>query len=88
MRDILYPVGVQGSSATVFEALATVDGLSHWRMVGTKGDPEVGGTLQFSPDGGGFEMRVVESKPGQAVKWQCVGGPDEWIGTNLTFRGD
>lgn len=44
MPDILHRVGVQGSAATVFEALV--------------------------------------------VKWQCVGGPDEWIGNNLTFRGD
>jgi uncharacterized protein YndB with AHSA1/START domain len=86
MPDILHRVGVQGTAARVFEALATVDGLSHWWMVGTTGDPEVGGTLHFSPDGGGFEMKVLESKPGEVVKWQCVGGPDEWVGTDLTFR--
>ena len=86
MPDILHRVGVQSSAAKVFEALATTDGLSHWWMVGTTGDPKVGGTLRFTPDGGGFEMKVVESKPGEVVRWQCVGGPREWIGTDLTFR--
>jgi uncharacterized protein YndB with AHSA1/START domain len=86
MPDILHRVGVQGSAATVFEALATVDGLSHWWMVGTTGDPKEGGTLHFRPDGGGFEMKVLESKSGEVVKWRCVGGPSEWIGTDLTFR--
>ena len=86
MPDILHRVGVQGSAAKVFEALATLDGLSHWWIVGTTGDPRVGGTLRFSPDGGGFEMKVLEARPGEVVKWQCVGGPREWIGTDLTFR--
>ncbi len=86
MPDILHRVGVQGSAAKVFEALATVDGLSHWWIVGTTGNPRVGGTLNFSPDSGGFEMKVVQSEPGEVVKWQCVGGPSEWIGTDLTFR--
>jgi uncharacterized protein YndB with AHSA1/START domain len=86
MPDILHRVGVAGSAAKVFEALSTVDGLSHWWIVDTIGDPKVGGTLNFSPDSGGFEMKVLESKPAEVVKWRCVGGPSEWIGTELTFR--
>jgi uncharacterized protein YndB with AHSA1/START domain len=86
MPDILHRVGMRGSVEQVYEALATVDGLSHWWIVGTTGDSKVGGRIRFKPEGGGFEMRVVESKPGEVVKWQCVGGPEEWVGTELTFR--
>jgi hypothetical protein len=35
--------------------------------------------------GGGFDMRVVESKKDRMVKWKCVGGPKEWLGTELSF---
>jgi hypothetical protein len=31
-------------------------------------------------------MKGTESKPGEVVKWQCVGGPEEWVGTEVTFR--
>jgi hypothetical protein len=31
-------------------------------------------------------MKVLESKPRELVKWKCVGGPPEWIGTEVTFR--
>jgi len=86
MPDIVHRVGMQGSPKKVYEALATLDGLSHWWIVGTTGDTKVGGVVHFRPEGGGFDMKVVESKPGEVVKWQCVGGPPEWIGTELTFR--
>ena len=86
MPDILHRVGIQAPSAKVFEALSTLDGLSHWWIVGTTGDTNLGGTVHFLPEGGGFDMKVLESKPGKAVRWECVGGPEEWIGTEVSFR--
>jgi uncharacterized protein YndB with AHSA1/START domain len=86
MPDILHRVGVQSPAERVFEAISTLDGLSRWWIVGTTGDPKVGGTIHFQPEGGGFDMNVLESKPGEVVRWKCVGGPDEWIGTEITFR--
>jgi uncharacterized protein YndB with AHSA1/START domain len=86
MPDILHRVGVRGSAGDVYRALSTTEGLSRWWITGTTGSPEVGGTLNFRPEGGGFDMKVLESKPGELVKWKCTGGPPEWIGTELTFR--
>ena len=86
MPDILHRVGMRGSAAKVYEAIASTDGLSHWWITGTTGDTRVDGVVKFEPHGGGFDMKVVESTPGEIVRWQCVGGPPEWIGTNLTFR--
>ena len=31
-------------------------------------------------------MQVVELVPGKRVKWKCVDGAKEWIGTELTFE--
>jgi len=86
MPDILHRVGIASTANKVYKALSTLDGLSHWWIAGTKGSTRPGGTIHFSPDGGGFDMKVVESKPNTVVRWKCVGGPDEWIGTELTFR--
>jgi uncharacterized protein YndB with AHSA1/START domain len=84
--DILHRVGIQGTAPRVYQALATVDGLSHWWIIGTTGETEVGGTIRFRPEGGGFDMKVIESQPNERVKWICTGGPPEWIGTELTFE--
>lgn len=86
MPDILHRVGMQSEAKEVYEALSSLDGLSHWWIVGTTGDPKVGGTIHFRPEGGGFDMKVLESAPGEVVKWKGVGGPKEWIDTELTFR--
>ncbi|HVV51355.1 MAG TPA: SRPBCC domain-containing protein [Polyangia bacterium] len=86
MPDILHRVGMQGPAAKVYEALSTTEGLSHWWITGTTGDPRVGGMVKFQPDGGGFHMKVLEAKPDEMVRWECVEGPAEWVGTKLTFR--
>jgi len=39
MPDILHRVGIKSASKKVFEALSTINGLSHWWIVDTKGTP-------------------------------------------------
>ncbi len=82
MPDILHRVGIRATPKKVFEALSTIDGLSHWWIVDTKGNAKQGGIIDF----GFSDMRVVESKPNKLVKWKCVNGPKEWVGTDLTFE--
>jgi len=36
-------------------------------------------------DKGFNDMKVVELAPGMRVKWRCVDGAKEWIGTELAF---
>ena len=85
MPDILHRVGMQGSPTQVYDAIATTKGLSHWWITGTTGETSVGGVVKVRPEKGdsGFDMRVIESKPGEVVRWQCEGGPPEWIGTQI-----
>ena len=33
----------------------------------------------------GFAVRCVERADGARVAWRCVEGPEEWIGTDITF---
>jgi uncharacterized protein YndB with AHSA1/START domain len=82
MPDILHRVGIKTTPEKVFEALSTVEGLSHWWVADTAGDAKQGGIILF----GFSDMKVVELKPNKLVKWKCVRGPEEWVGTDLTFQ--
>jgi uncharacterized protein YndB with AHSA1/START domain len=90
MVDILHRVGIRSSVEQVYEALATREGLAAWWTNNTQGESKVGATLQFrfSAAGveiGGFDMKVLELRPAQRVLWQVVDGPEEWIGTKVSF---
>ncbi len=93
MPDILHKVGIKSSSpGAVYQALTTLDGLSAWWTTDTQGESTVGGVLQFRFGDGGFDMKVLELDPGKRVLWQVIDGPEEWIGTRISFdlaqRGD
>ena len=86
MADILHRIGVEHSSPQrVFDALTTLDGLSGWWAEKTTGDTDPGGVIEFRFGPGGIDMKVVELDPGRLVRWEVVGGPDEWIGTEVRF---
>jgi len=82
MPDILHRVGIKSTPKKVFEAISTVEGLSHWWITDTSGDARQGGIILF----GFADMKVMESKSNKLVKWKCVRGPKEWVGTELTFQ--
>jgi uncharacterized protein YndB with AHSA1/START domain len=86
MVDILHKVGIKSSSPNdVFRALTTVEGLSRWWTAETQGQSTVGGVLQFRFGNGGFDMKVLELQPAKHVLWQVVDGPEEWLGTKVSF---
>ena len=87
MPDILHKVGIKSSSLNdVYRALTAVDGLSAWWTTDTKGESKVGGVLQFRFGAGGFDMKVLELHPAARVLWQVVDGPEEWIGTKVSWE--
>jgi hypothetical protein len=86
MPDILHKVGVKSSSVNdVYKALTTLPGLSAWWTTNTQGESKVRGVLQFRFGAGGFDMKVLELHPAERVLWQVVDGPEEWIGTKVSF---
>ena len=86
MPDILHRVGIKSSSPDgAYKALTTVEGLSGWWTKNTRGEGKVGGVLQFRFGAGGFDMKVLELDPARRVLWQVVDGPDEWIGTKVSW---
>jgi uncharacterized protein YndB with AHSA1/START domain len=90
MADIVHRVGIKSSLDKVYKALTSRDGLAAWWTNNTQGESKVGGLLKFrfSAGGteiGGFDMKVLELQPARRVLWQVVGGPEEWIGTRISW---
>ncbi|HXL73857.1 MAG TPA: SRPBCC domain-containing protein [bacterium] len=86
MPDILHKVGIKGSSLEkVYQALATREGLAAWWTNKTQGESEVGGVLKFRFEAGGFDMKVSELQPARRVLWKVIEGPEEWVGTQISF---
>jgi uncharacterized protein YndB with AHSA1/START domain len=84
MADILHRIGIRDSSPQqAYEALTTVDGLAGWW---TDDTTEQDGVLKFRfPPVGGFDMEVLDARPGEQVTWRVVDGPEEWIGTTIDW---
>jgi hypothetical protein len=86
MPDILHKVGIKSSSLeAVYKALTTVEGLSGWWTSDTQGENKVGGVVRFRFGNGGFDMKVLALVPAKHVRWQVVDGPEEWLGTTISF---
>jgi uncharacterized protein YndB with AHSA1/START domain len=91
MVDIVHRVGIQAPASQVYEALATIDGLSRWWTRATTGRSQVGGEIAFrfhkenGEEIGGFDMDVLELQPGESVRWRVKAGPAEWVGTDIEF---
>jgi uncharacterized protein YndB with AHSA1/START domain len=87
MVDILHRIGLAAPPARVYESLTTLDGLTAWWTRTTTGDPTLGGQISFffgGPEASAV-MEVIALTPDQHVAWRCVGGPDEWLATTVTF---
>jgi uncharacterized protein YndB with AHSA1/START domain len=86
MADILHRIGIESSSLDdVYAALTTCEGLAGWWTADTRGETHVGGVLEFRFTAGGFDMKILELEPGRRVRWQVVDGPEEWMGTTVTW---
>lgn len=92
MIDIIHRIGIKSSPSQVFKAIATIDGLSHWWTEDVKGDEKIGGKIEFTFRTGTGEvmgkmvMKVLELNPEKEVRWRCIDGPEEWIGTDIAFE--
>jgi uncharacterized protein YndB with AHSA1/START domain len=90
MVDIIHRIGIRAPAAEVYDAIASVEGVAGWWTKETTGDAGVGGnfTVRFRNDDveiGRMDLQVVELTPANQVRWRVMEGPEEWIGTDVTF---
>lgn len=87
MPDILHKVGaISSSPQEAYAALTNIKGLAAWWTNDTRINDAAGEQIRFTfGDTGFFVMKVLEQIPGKRVAWQVVDGPDDWIGTTISF---
>jgi uncharacterized protein YndB with AHSA1/START domain len=92
MVDIIHRIGIKSPASEVYKALTTLKGLSNWWTEEVSGDEQPGGKITFSfrsktgESIGKTVMEVQELNSGKDVRWRCIEGPEEWIGTDITFQ--
>lgn len=91
MQDIRHKVGIKGSKEQIFQAISTQSGLASWWTKDTKAETSVGGKIQFSfakrlDKEFDVEVEITGLKLGEQVKWCVIKGPEEWLGTEISFE--
>lgn len=92
MVNIHHRVGIKAPIATVYEAIATTEGIANWWTRETSGESTAGKVLDVrfvAPDGevlGSMGMEVIALEADRRVHWRFRSGPTEWIGTDVTFE--
>lgn len=92
MVDIIHRVGIKAPISKVYAAVATVEGVAGWWTRETTGNSKPGGTITTrfrNPAGeeiGRMDFEVVKQDADMEVVWRCKSGPEEWVGTEVTFN--
>ena len=87
MANIRHALIIGAPAEKVYHAITTQAGLRSWWTPDTT--TEANNIFRF-PFGPTYfkEMKVTTLKPYEEVKWTCIAGADEWIGTTLSFKLD
>jgi uncharacterized protein YndB with AHSA1/START domain len=91
MVDIIHRIGIKAPLSEVYAAVSTVEGVAGWWTQDTSGESRPGGNVEVvfrTPTGdvrGKMVFEVLELNPNKEVRWRFKSGPEEWIGTDVTF---
>lgn len=87
MPSIRHELIISAPAEKVYSAISSQEGLSAWWTPGTIAKAEVGTVARFAFGPTYFkEMKIAELKTSTRVKWICISGADEWIGTTISFK--
>src|SRR6266852_9328425 len=86
MADLIHEITINAPAEKVHAAITTQAGLRQWWTDDSVAEPRVGTVAEFGffKRKTVFRMKIEELSP-QKIVWSCVGGPDEWVGTRLTW---
>ncbi len=87
MPNIHQELLIGAPAEKIYNAITSQEGLSAWWTPGANAKPEVDSVARF-PFGPDYfkEMKITELKPSRLVKWTCIKGEGEWVGTHLSFE--
>ena len=87
MPNICHELIIEASAEKVYHAITSQQGLSAWWTPDANAKPERDSVARF-PFGSEYfkEMKIIELVPSRKVKWTCITGASEWLGTTISFR--
>jgi uncharacterized protein YndB with AHSA1/START domain len=87
MPNIHHQLLIGVPAEKIYKAITTTEGLSAWWTPDASAKPEVDTVARF-PFGPEYfkEMKIMEQTPSEQVKWICIAGADEWVGTTISFK--
>jgi hypothetical protein len=86
MPNIRHNLLIGASAEKIYNAITSEDGLSAWWAPNTTAREEIESIARF-PFGNDYykEMKIIGLITSEFVKWNCIKGDDEWVGTNISF---
>ena len=87
MPNIYHELLIGASAEKIYCAITRQEGLSGWWTPDAKAISETGSIARFAFGPNYFkEMKIAELKPFELVKWICISGAAEWVGTTISFE--
>ena len=87
MPDIRHQLIIRSAARKIYDAITSQDGLMAWWTPDAKARPELNSIARFGFGPTYFkEMKIMELIPNERVRWKCIAGADEWIGTAISFE--
>jgi len=86
MAEIQHMLLIDVPVERVYMAITDQDGLAAWWTAQVVAKPEVGSVAEFAfGDRYHTSMRIAALEPSREVRWECIAGDDEWVGTKIVF---
>ncbi|PJZ45168.1 SRPBCC family protein [Leptospira brenneri] len=91
MNGIYHKVGIRADEREVMDALTTKKGLAGWWTKEVEGNFSsevygVGDLIHFGFGHKNFIEMKVEILESKHLLWECVAGPEDWIGSHVDFQ--
>lgn len=85
--NIRHELIIGAPAEKVYRAITSQEGLAGWWTPDTKARAERDSIARFAFGPDYFkEMKITELVPAKQVRWTCVTGLEEWVGTHLSFE--
>ena len=87
MPDMRHEIAIEAPPEKIYEAITTQAGLCGWWTSDSVAEPRLGSIAEFGffKHETVFRMRIDKLSPRKRIVWTCLGDPDEWKGTKLTW---
>lgn len=87
MPNIRHEILIEAPVEKIYKAITSQEGLSAWWTPGAQAEPKYNSVARFGFGPEYFkEMKITAIVLFELVRWDCIAGADEWIGTTISFH--